>query len=303
MKPMPSEMSRRVAVQSTRSPSRRVVRGIGKRKMINADTRNVSPSTHSARNSRSTFREAKALKPLSHIAVYESSAKAREASGNVPNAAKRPSEFADVSCFVSTRFGMDASFAGPHSNERISSKNDTMTSPIKLSTNGSTARSPARPKSHATMTRRRSKRSTITPPTVARKNPGTTRATITRLTAAPDPPDTRAAMARIAMIPIQSPRLETTWATHNLKNERVPKTRQKAGGRPVSSGEAGMNGAGFSAIARVRLCGAPPTPTAARLRPFRCDGRVLAAVSVVGGDRGGLHRGDDLGRGGGRLLG
>src|SRR5256885_13416021 len=105
-------------------------------------------------------------------------------------------------------------------------------------------------------------------------------------------------------------RLQGDWSSdvcssdlHNLKSERVPKTRQKAGGRPVSSGEAGMNGAGFSAIARVRLCGAPPTPTGARLRPFRCDGRVLAAVSVVGRDGRGLHRGHDLGRGGGRLLG
>src|SRR6476620_728543 len=124
MKGMPAEMSRRGTVQSTRSPCRRVVRGIGSRKMINADTRKVSPSTQSARNSRSTFREANALKPLSHTAEYESSANASEANGNVPNAAKRPSEFADVSCFVSTRLGIDASFAGPHNNERISSKND-----------------------------------------------------------------------------------------------------------------------------------------------------------------------------------
>ena len=51
MKPMPSEMSRRVAVQSTGSPCRWVVRGMGNRKMINADTMKVTPSTHSARNS------------------------------------------------------------------------------------------------------------------------------------------------------------------------------------------------------------------------------------------------------------
>src|SRR5215207_8304930 len=274
---------------------------MGNRKMINADTRNVTPSTQSARNSRSTSREENALKPLSQAAAYASSANASDATGKVPKAAKRPSEFAEVSCFVSTRLGMDASFAGPHSNERISSANDTRTSPTRLSTNGSNARSPARPKSQATITRRRSKRSTITPPTVARKKPGTTRATITRLTAAPDPPDTRAAIARIAMIPIQSPRLDTTWATQSLKNERVPKTRQNAGGRPVSSGDAGMNGAGFSAIVgQVRWSVADRDR--ANLRPFGRDWRVLAAVSVVPSVGGRFHRGHDLARGCRRLL-
>ena len=59
--------------------------------------------------------------------------------------------------------------------------------------------------SHSTITLRRSKRSMITPPTVPSRKPGSTRVVITRLTAAPELSETRAAMARIAMSPIQSP--------------------------------------------------------------------------------------------------
>src|SRR5215471_2519657 len=211
--------------------------------MISADTRNVRPSTHNATNSSSS--DENTLNPCNHCAKTASRANEADASGKVPKAATSPSEFAEVRCSWSTRLGIDASFAGPQSSDRISSANETTTRPVSVSTNGKSASSAARPKSQAIMTRRRSKRSTMTPPTVARKNPGTTRATITRLTAAPEPPDTRAAIARIAMIPIQSPRLDTTWATQSLKNERVPKTRQNAGGTPVSSGDGGMKGAGF----------------------------------------------------------
>ena len=73
--------------------------------------------------------------------------------------------------------------------------------------------------SQATITLRRSNLSTITPPTVARKKPGTTRVTITRLTAAPELLETRAAIARMAMSPIQSPKLETTCASQSRKND------------------------------------------------------------------------------------
>ena len=97
--------------------------------------------------------------------------------------------------------------------------------------------------SQNTITLRRSKRSMITPPTVPRKKPGTTRASITRLTAAPELSETRAAMARIAMSPIQSPVLETTCAIQSRKNDLVPKTRQSSGGTGASSGLRGMNGA------------------------------------------------------------
>ena len=97
--------------------------------------------------------------------------------------------------------------------------------------------------SHNTITLRRSNRSTITPPTVPRRNPGSTRVTITRLTAAPELSETRAAIARIAMSPIQSPRLEITWASHNRKNDCVPNTRHGAGGIGGLSASGGMNGA------------------------------------------------------------
>ena len=75
----------------------------------------------------------------------------------------------------------------------------------------------ARPVSQMTMVRRRSHRSTSTPPTGARKKPGTIRAAMTRPTAAELPLDTRAARATTATSPIQSPRLETTWAIHSRK--------------------------------------------------------------------------------------
>ena len=70
----------------------------------------------------------------------------------------------------------------------------------------------------------------ITPPTVPRKKPGTTRVTITRLTAAPELFDTRAAIARMAMRPIQSPRLETTCAIQSRRNGRLSNTRHGLGG-------------------------------------------------------------------------
>ena len=88
----------------------------------------------------------------------------------------------------------------------------------------------------------------MTPPTVPRKKPGTTRASITRLTAAPELCDTRAAMARIAMRPIQSPVLEMTWASQSRKYERVPNTRHGAGGTGAASGRGGMKGACWSAL-------------------------------------------------------
>ena len=102
--------------------------------------------------------------------------------------------------------------------------------------------------SQVTITLRRSKRSITTPPTVPRKNPGTTRATMTRLTAAPELSDTRVAIARIAIRPIQSPMLDTTCASQRRKYALVPKTRQGADGTGGSSGLAGMKGAGVSAL-------------------------------------------------------
>ena len=67
------------------------------------------------------------------------------------------------------------------------------------------------------MVRRRSHRSTRTPPNGARKNPGSIRAAMTNPMAASLPPETRAARAMMATSPIQSPRLETTWAIQSRK--------------------------------------------------------------------------------------
>ena len=53
---------------------------------------------------------------------------------------------------------------------------------------------------------------------------------MTRLTAAPELSETRDAIARIAIRPIQSPVLETTCASQSRKYDCVPKTRHGAGG-------------------------------------------------------------------------
>ena len=233
---MPSEMSRRVSVQSTRSPSRRVVPRDRQPEDDDADTRNVSPSTQSASNSRSTSSAANALEAAR--ATRRAYDEQREGEGRRAGTSRRRGEETERvrrrELLVSTRLGIDASFAGPHSSVRISSKNDTRTSPTRLSTNGSSDEEPGPSEvAHDHRRWRRSKRSTMTPPTVARKNPGTTRATITRLTAAPDPPDTRAAIARIAMMPIQSPRLETHLGHPQLEEragaEDAPEGRRQAG--------------------------------------------------------------------------
>ena len=79
-----------------------------------------------------------------------------------------------------------------------------------MSTNGSSTSIAARPTSANTITLRRSSRSIRTPPIVPRKKPGITRASITKLTAAPELLEICEAMARIAIRPIQSPVLEMT---------------------------------------------------------------------------------------------
>ena len=142
-----------------------------------------------------------------------------DAIGNVPYDAASESELAAESCSPSTRFGTVAACAGPHKSVSTSRPSETSSNPGRLSMNGSARSRLARPMSQATITLRRSNLSMITPPTVPRKKPGTTRVTITRLTAAPELFETRAAIARMAMSPIQSPKLETTCASHSRKND------------------------------------------------------------------------------------
>src|SRR5262245_16522022 len=95
----------------------------------------------------------------------------------------------------------------------------------------------------------------VTPPTVPSKKPGNTRVVMTRLTAAPELFDTRAAMARIAISPIQSPKLEMTCASHRRKNDLVPNTRHIADGTGGVSASGGMKGAPAGCSSAIR--GAP----------------------------------------------
>ena len=110
-------------------------------------------------------------------------------------------------------------------------------------TNGRHTSRLARPMSHRTITLRRSNRSMITPPTVPSRKPGRTRVVMTRLTAAPELSETRAAMARMAMSPIQSPRLDTHCANQSRKKAFDPNTRHGASGMGGAETSDGMNGA------------------------------------------------------------
>jgi hypothetical protein len=133
-----------------------------------------------------------------------------------------------------TRLGTDASLAGDHTSVSTSRSNEATNRPNTESTNGSVPITRPRPMSQITMTFLRSQRSTSTPPTEARKKPGIIRALMTRATdASGDEPPTRAARARMATRPIQSPREETTCATHRRKNELDPRSLN----RPGSSGD------------------------------------------------------------------
>ena len=122
----PSWMSRNVWVKSMRRSWRsRVACGIGSRHTISADTRNVHASTTSASDLLIELeRTTSASNAPSHAATRPASANTIDASGNVPYAATSESEFAEVSCSFVTRFGTDASFAGPHSSVSISSTNE-----------------------------------------------------------------------------------------------------------------------------------------------------------------------------------
>ena len=139
-------------------------------------------------------------------------------------------------------FGTVASFAGPHRSVSTSMRNESTTSPSKLSKNGSSASNPARPMSQLTITTLRFHRSTSAPPNGARMKPGSIRAVITRPTAVPEL-ETLVASARIATSPIQSPRLDTTCASQIRMNPGTRNT-DREGGIGWSSGWAGMNGAG-----------------------------------------------------------
>ena len=77
--------------------------------------------------------------------------------------------------------------------------------------------------SQTTITVLRFQRSTSTPPSDARKNPGIMRALMTRAMAVSgELPPTRAVIDRTATSPIQSPSDDTTWASHSRKNDVDP---------------------------------------------------------------------------------
>ena len=95
----------------------------------------------------------------------------------------------------------------------------------------------ARPTSQVTITRLRSKRSTRTPATCPKKKPGNRRAESTRPTAASAPPPAiLAASAVTATKPIQSPRLDTTCANHNRKNDGLLNSWFSDDGGPTAAG-------------------------------------------------------------------
>ena len=106
-------------------------------------------------------------------------------SGNVPNAATSPSEFADASWSGSfTMLGTVASFAGPHSSVSISIDEREDDEPQRSSPERQYDEQPARARCRSvTITTLRFHRSTSAPPNGASTKPGSMRAIITRPTA------------------------------------------------------------------------------------------------------------------------
>ena len=146
-----------------------------------------------------------------------------------------------------TRCGTDASLAGVHRSVKHSSTSDASTRPTTVSTKGSVTRTAARPRSHVTMRRLRSKRSTITPAAGPRKNPGTIRADMTTPTAAAgEPSPMLAASAAIARNPSQSPVADATCVSHRWKNCDDPKSRTCSPGLSSGLPTAGADSVGAS---------------------------------------------------------
>ena len=103
-------------------------------------------------------------------------------------------------------------------------------------TNGSSAITTARPISQLTITFLRSQRSTSTPASGPKKNPGTMRAAMTsEIAPAPAPPPMVAAKRMIAEKPNQSPVAETTCTSQSRKNSWLPKRRTWKPGRSEGS--------------------------------------------------------------------
>ena len=143
----------------------------------------------------------------------------------MPYAATSESELAAVSCSLGTKLGTMASFAGPHRDVANSRINDTSTSAHTRSMNGIASSTKARRMSQPIKSRFRLTLSTMTPPTEAKKNPGSTLATITSAIADPGwSPPIRRAISIMARNPIQSPNALTICAIHRRRNAGLPNT-------------------------------------------------------------------------------
>ena len=165
MKRSPSFMSLHVCLAGVCAPLPRSLSSRRNREISRAETRNVAASTQMASDSCFTPSGRSAWKSPSQLAMPASAANIAAPSGNVPNAATRPSEFADASWSGSfTMLGTVASLAGPQSSAHTSITNDRMTRPQIVSRNGSTTRSATRARSQVTITTLRFHRSTSAPP-------------------------------------------------------------------------------------------------------------------------------------------
>ena len=114
-------MSRHVCAAGTCGRVLRSVSGSRRREIKNADSRNDPPSTQIASDSRLPPSPASAEKPPSQWAIAASAANITAPSGNVPNAATRPSELAEARCSGSfTMLGTLASFGrSPQQREHL----------------------------------------------------------------------------------------------------------------------------------------------------------------------------------------
>ena len=211
------------------------------------------------------------------------------ASGNVPYEATSESEFAVARFSSGTKCGHRRVLRRPpQQREDLDEERDDHQQPEAVDERQRRDAARPRPRSQHTITLRRSNRSTITPPSVARKKPGTMRTPdheAERGRRAVRRPGRRARGSRRSRP--SRPGSRTTCASQSLKNGRVPNSRHGAGGIECSSDEGGMNGAGSGLThasaygERLRHHGAAGSDQPARPRRDPLARRLFAVFLVA----------------------
>ena len=172
----------------------------------------------------------------------------------------------------------------PQQREHLEHQRRRRTGPRPCSTNGRETSTTARPRSQVTITFLRSQRSTSTPPTGARKNPGTMpgahHQADGRLRRAAARPGRR--WTAMATSPSQSPSAETTWASHRRKNDGEPRSWRPADGLLVGHRRPSSSVVGSSPDGRARLRHGSSGYGRGRRRPGRWTLRPPSSSAPAG---------------------